>query len=99
MRYDKRVTVLIKSSVEPYYDPDLGQMVGDSPKELILPCHVSEQGLELREQLNEKLELDAYIIRLRQEVAHVDKVILNGKHYRVVTKRAKTLYVEEVRSG
>lgn len=99
MRYADRVTLLVKSETEPYYDPDLGRMVGDEPTELVLPCHISEQGFELKTQLDEKLELDARIVRLRQDVPAVDKVLIEGKPYRVVVKRHKALYVEEIANG
>lgn len=99
MRYADRVILLVKSDTEPRYDPDLGKMVGEEPKELILPCHISEQGFELKTQLDEKLELDARIVRLREDVPRVEKVLINNKPYRVVVKRHKALYVEEITNG
>ncbi|HEO4601654.1 TPA: hypothetical protein VA003_001338 [Streptococcus agalactiae] len=96
MRYNDRVTLLIKANGEPRYNPTLGKRVGGEVKKDVVPCNISEQGIELSNLLDEKLDLDRRIVRLRHSVKKVDRVLIKDKAYRVVTSRNKALYVEEI---
>lgn len=99
MRYAERVTLLIKSDEEERYDFDLGKMVGGQLTEKVVSCHISEQGLELKTQLEEKLDLEAYILRFKIALPKVDKVKIGDKLFKVMLKRHNTLYVAEVANG
>ncbi|WP_270990110.1 hypothetical protein [Streptococcus agalactiae] len=96
MRYNDRVTLLIKANGEPRYDPTLGKRVGGEVKKDVVPCNISEQGIELSNMLAEKLDLDRRVVRLRHDVKNISKVFISDKAYRVVTKRNRALYVEEL---
>ena len=40
MRFDKRVTLILKSKEKPYYDPELGKMVGGGTTKKVVPANV-----------------------------------------------------------
>ncbi|MCD0093154.1 hypothetical protein ACFKJ4_06520 [Streptococcus agalactiae] len=96
MRDNDRVTLLIKVDGEPHYDPALGRRVGGEVIKKIVSCNISEQGIELSNMLAEKLDLDRRVVRLRHDVKNISKVFISDKAYRVVTKRNRALYVEEL---
>lgn len=96
MRDNDRVILMVKTNGVAHYDPVLGKKVGGETTEKIVSCNISEQGIQLTNALEEKMELDTRIVRLREDVPNVDKVFIKDKPYRVVTRRNKALYVEEI---
>ena len=101
MRYNQRVTLVLKGNGEERYDYDLGLMVGPKPVTKVVACHISNQGLQIQTTFTDKLALDAKIIRLKQVYDNIDHVLINGRKYAISMKRhvndfEMVLYVNEV---
>lgn len=101
MRYDKRVTLLVKS--EKHYDPKLGKFVAGGQVEKTVPCHVSPVRSELVSQLGDALKDVSLVVRIRQYVGKVDSLVLDGRSFSIVKtaqhgRMGLVFYVKEVRS-
>ncbi len=51
MRFDKRVTLILKSKEKPYYDTELGKMVGGSTTEKVVPANIGPISAKLQSLL------------------------------------------------
>ena len=67
MRESERVELVFQAG-KPKYDPELGRMSNAEPTKKVLPCFISELGLELKVKLLEKVDVDAKILRFNHVV-------------------------------
>lgn len=100
MRYNQRVTLVINDKRDEHYDYDLGRMVGSEPIKKVVPCHISNQGLQTQTAFTDKLALDAKIIRFKGIYNNIDYVLLQEKKYliamtRVINDFEMAIYVNE----
>lgn len=102
MREANRATLVLKGS-KPAYNPETGKVDNGSAQEVVVPCFVSEMGLELKNQLlNNKLNVDAWIMRVNKPIAgFVESVKLHEKKYYIINrktfyKRREAIYLSEV---
>ena len=102
MREANRATLVLKGS-KPAYNPGTGKVDNGTAQEVVVPCFVSEMGLELKNQLlNNKLNVDAWIMRVNKPIASsVESVKLHEKKYYIINrktfyKRREAIYLSEV---
>ena len=101
MRESERVELVFQAE-KPKYDPELGRMTNAEPKKKVLPCFISELGLELKVKLLDKVDVDAKILRFNHVVTGpISSVIISGKRYKVISQKiperhSTVLYVAEV---
>lgn len=101
MRESERVELVFQSG-KPKYDPELGRMSNAEPTKKVLPCFVSELGLELKVKLLDKVDVDAKVLRFNHVITgSISSVIISGKRYKVISRktperRSTVLYVAEV---
>ncbi len=102
MRETNRATLVLKGS-KPAYNPETGKVDNGTAQEVVVPCFVSEMGLELKNQLlNNKLNVDAWIMRVNKPIAgSVESVKLHEKKYYIInrktfSKRREAIYLSEV---
>lgn len=102
MRETNRATLVLKGS-KPAYNPETGKVDNGTAQEVVVPCFVSEMGLELKNQLlNNKLNVDAWIMRVNKPIAgSVESVKLHEKKYYIINrktfyKRREAIYLSEV---
>lgn len=102
MREAERATLVLKTS-KPAYNPETGKMDKGGTQEIVVPCFVSEMGVELQNQLlNNKLNVDAWIMRVNKPISgSVESVKLYGKKYYIINrktfyKRREAIYLSEV---
>nr|DAQ59146.1 MAG TPA: head closure knob [Caudoviricetes sp.] len=100
MRESERVELVFQAE-KPKYDPELGRMTNAEPKKKVLPCFISELGLELKVKLLDKVDVDAKVLRFNHVITGpISSVIISGKRYKVVSRktperRSTVLYVAE----
>lgn len=103
MRESERVELVFQAE-KPKYDPELGRMSNAEPKKKVLPCFISELGLELKIKLLDKVDVDAKVLRFNNVITgSISSVIISGKRYKVISRKAPerrstVLYVAEVMS-
>lgn len=101
MRESERVELVFQAE-KPKYDPELGRMSNAEPTKKVLPCFISELGLELKVKLLDKIDVDAKILRFNHAInGSISSVIIAGKRYKVISRktperRSTVLYVTEV---
>lgn len=102
MREANRATLVLKGS-KPAYNLETGKVDNATAQEVVVPCFVSEMGLELKNQLlNNKLNVDAWIMRVNKPIAgSVESVKLHEKKYYIINrktfyKRREAIYLSEV---
>lgn len=106
MRESERVELVFQAG-KPKYDPELGQMSNAEPTKAeptkkVLPCFISELGLELKVKLLDKVDVDAKILRFNHVInGPISSAIIAGKRYKVISRktperRSTVLYVAEV---
>lgn len=102
MREANRATLVLKGS-KPAYNPETGKVDNGTAQEVVVPCFVSEMGLELKNQLlNNKLNVDAWIMRVNKPIAgFVESVKLHEKKYYIINrktfyKQREAIYLSEV---
>ena len=101
MRESERVELVFQAG-KPKYDPELGQMSNSEPTKKVLPCFISELGLELKVKLLDKIDVDAKILRFNHVInGPISSVVIAGKRYKVISRktperRSTVLYVTEV---
>lgn len=104
MRETQRATVFYTSGCKKY-DPELGRMVGGVSKSETLPCHYSDMGLELKNQLLGKVDVDAKTVRFNQAIhGGIDYIVISNKNYRVLNRqsfygRRSSIHIGEVQNG
>ena len=103
MRESERVELVFQTE-KPKYDPELGRMSNAEPTKKVLPCFISELGLELKVKLLDKVDVDAKVLRFNHVITgSISSVIISGKRYKVISRktpeqRSTVLYVAEVMS-
>lgn len=101
MRESERVELVFQVE-KPKYDPELGRMSNAEPTKKVLPCFISELGLELKVKLLDKVDVDAKVLRFNNVITgSISSVIISGKRYKVISRktperRSTVLYVAEV---
>lgn len=101
MRESERVELVFQAG-KPKYDPELGRMSNAEPTKKVLPCFISELGLELKIKLLDKVDVDAKILRFNHVInGSISSVVIAGKRYKVISqktpeRRSTVLYVTEV---
>ena len=101
MRESERVELVFQAE-KPKYDPELGRMSNSEPTKKVLPCFISELGLELKVKLLDKVDVDAKVLRFNHVInGPVSSVIIANKRYKVISRknpelRSTVLYVAEV---
>ena len=101
MRESERVELVFQAG-KPKYDPELGRMSNTEPIKKVLPCFISELGLELKVKLLDKVDVDAKLLRFNHVITgSISSVIISGKRYKVISRktpeqRSTVLYVAEV---
>lgn len=101
MRESERVELVFQAE-KPKYDPELGRMSNAEPTKKVLPCFISELGLELKVKLLDKVDVDAKILRFNHVInGPISSAIIAGKRYKVISRktperRSTVLYVAEV---
>ena len=101
MRESERVELVFQAG-KPKYDPELGRMSNAEPTKKVLPCFISELGLELKVKLLDKVDVDAKILRFNHVInGPISSVVIAAKQYKVLSRktpdrRATVLYVAEV---
>lgn len=100
MRESERVEIVFQAG-KPKYDPELGQMSNVEPTKKVLPCFISELGLELKVKLLDKVDVDAKVLRFNHVInGSISSVVIAGKCYKVISqknpeRRSTVLYVAE----
>ncbi|MTS09262.1 hypothetical protein GMC95_06900 [Streptococcus parasanguinis] len=100
MRESERVELVFQSE-KPKYDPELGRMSNAEPTKKVLPCFISELGLELKVKLLDKVDVDAKVLRFNHVInGPISSIVIADKRYKVVSRknpeRSTVLYVAEV---
>lgn len=101
MRESERVELVFQAG-KPKYDPELGRMSNAEPTKKVLPCFISELGLELKVKLLDKVDVDAKVLRFNHVVnGPISSIVIAGKRYKVISRknperRSTVLYVAEV---
>lgn len=101
MRESERVELVFQAG-KPKYDPELGQMSNAEPTKKVLPCFISELGLELKVKLLDKVDVDAKVLRFNHVInGPISSIVIAGKRYKVISqknpeRRSTVLYVVEV---
>lgn len=101
MRESERVELVFQAG-KPEYDPELGRMSNAEPTKKVLPCFISELGLELKVKLLDKVDVDAKILHFNHVInGPISSVVIAGKRYKVISRktperRSTVLYVTEV---
>ena len=101
MRESERVELVFQAG-KPKYDPELGRMSNLEPTKKVLPCFISELGLELKVKLLDKIDVDAKILRFNHVInGPISSVVIAGKRYKVISRKSPerrytVLYVTEV---
>lgn len=98
MRYDKRVSLVVKGKDR--YDPDLGRMVGGSSEQVVVPCHISPVKRGLVNQHGGKLNEASLVVRTRQYSGQVDGLLIDGQSFLIVEtvrygRQGLVFYVKE----
>ena len=104
MRFNKRCTLIIKSSEEPHYDVDLGKMVGGSEGTKVVPCNIGPVSAQLQNLLGDKLKEATKVVKIRQCKDKVDRLLIDGQPFYIVrepnhTNGMTAFYVSEVKNG
>lgn len=95
MRYADRI-VFLKRGAE-YYDPDIGEYVGGTNEEFVLPCQVVDLGIEKSVQVFGDYALERKICYLQNPLTVTNATcVYEDKKYKVLTDRqnSKILYLE-----
>lgn len=95
MRYADRI-VFLKKGAE-YYDPDIGEYIGGTDEEFILPCQVVDLGVEKSMQIFGDYKLERKICYLQNSLTFMNVVcVYKDKKYKVLTDKqnSKVLYLE-----
>lgn len=101
MRESERVELVFQDG-KPKYDPELGRMSNAEPTKKVLPCFISELGLELKVNLLDKVDVDAKVLRFNHVVnGPISSIVVADKRYKVISRknperRSTVLYVAEV---
>ncbi|EFM30291.1 hypothetical protein [Streptococcus gallolyticus] len=102
MREVQRATLILESG-KPRYNPETGRMEGKEPQEIVVPCFVSDMGIELKNQLlDNKSNVDAKIMRANVPITQpIASVNIGGKKYYVINRkgffyRRSAIYLSEV---
>ena len=103
MRESGRATLVLEAG-KPVYNPETGRMEGKEPREIVVPCFLSDMGTELKNQLlNNKVNIDAKIMRANVPITQpIASVKLEGKTYYVINRksffyRRSAIYLSEVK--
>lgn len=104
MRFDKRVTLILKSKEKPYYDAELGKMVGGGTTEKVVPANISPISIATQSLLGDKLKEATTIVRVRNCKDKVDSLLIDGQPFSIVdnpkhANRLTVFYVSEVNHG
>ena len=104
MRFDKRCTLIIKSSEEPHYDADLGKMIGGSEVTKVVPCNIGPASAQLQNLLGDKLKEVTKVLRVRQCKDKVVRLLIDGQLFYIVREPnhangMTAFYVSEVKNG
>ena len=101
MRECHRARFITKKNAR--YDVELGMMIDEGVEEVVLPCFISDMGMELKNQLFNKVNVDGKIIRLNKPyLKSFDYVNINDKMYvetlmnKGFMNRRNIIYVGEV---
>nr|WP_205397283.1 hypothetical protein [Streptococcus lutetiensis] len=102
MRESNRATLVLKAS-KPVYNTETGKMDKGTAQEVVVPCFVSDMGLQLKNQLlNNKLNVGAKVMRVNKPVSgSVESVKVDGKTFYIINrksfyKRREAIYLSEV---
>lgn len=101
MRESERVELVFQAG-KPKYDPELGRMTNAEPTKKVLPCFISELGLELKVKLLDKVDADAKVLRFNHVInGPISSIVIANKRYKVISqknpeRRSTALYVTEV---
>lgn len=104
MRFDKRVTLILKSKEKPYYDTELGKMVGGGTTEKVAPANIGPISAKLQSLLGDKLKEATTVVRVRNCKDKVDSLLIDGQPFYIVrepnhTNGMTAFYVSEVKNG
>lgn len=104
MRFDKRVTLILKSKEKPYYDPELGKMVGGGTTKKAVPANIGPISAKLQSLLGDKLKEATAVVRVRSCKDKVDSLLIDGQLFSIVdnpkhASRLTVFYVSEVNHG
>ena len=79
MRESERVELVFQAE-KSKYDPELGRMSNAEPIKKVLPCFISELGLELKVKLLEKVDVDAKVLRFNHVInGPISSVVIANK--------------------
>ena len=101
MRESERVELVFQAG-KPKYDPELGRMSNAEPTKKVLPCFISELGLELKVKLLDKVDVDAKVLRFNHvitgSISSVNVAIKRNKDIsrKNPERRSTDWYVAEV---
>lgn len=103
MRYDKRVTLVLKGTEKTRYDPDLGKMAGTGATEKVVPANIGPISARLQNLLGDKLKEATTVVRVRHCKEQVDSLWIDGRPFSIVDypKHANGMtifYVSEVKN-
>ncbi len=104
MRFDKRVTLILKSKEKPYYDTELGKMVGGGTTEKVVSANIGPISAKLQSLLGDKLKEATTVVRVRNCKDKVDSLLIDGQPFYIVrepnhTNGMTAFYVSEVKNG
>ncbi|WP_270743527.1 hypothetical protein [Streptococcus infantarius] len=100
MRFDKRVTLILKSKEKPYYDAELGKMVGGDTTKKVVPANISPISIATQSLLGDKLKEATTIVRVRNCKDKVDSLSIDGQSFSIVSNsNSNVFYVSEVNHG
>lgn len=102
MRESNRATLVLKGG-KPVYNAETGRMDKGTAQEVVVPCFVSDMGLQLKNQLlNNKLNVGAKVMRVNKPISgSVESVKVDGKTFYIINrksfyKRREAIYLSEV---
>lgn len=104
MRFDKRVTLILKSKEKSYYDPESGKMVGGGTTKKAVPANIGPISAKLQSLLGDKLKEATTVVRVRNCKDKVDSLLIDGQLFSIVdnpkhANRLTVFYVSEVNHG
>lgn len=104
MRFDKRVTLILKSKEKPYYDTESGKMVGGGTTKKAVPANIGPISAKLQSLLGDKLKEATAVVRVRSCKDKVDSLLIDGQLFSIVdnpkhASRLTVFYVSEVNHG
>mgnify|MGYP006880582515 FL=1 len=96
MRFNHRAT--LRYGLRKKYDPKVGRQVESYDRELNLPCHLSDLGLEKSATIYGSVNIGRKVARFRQPVTSLpSQILIDGRPYEVdhVRLSGSVLYVKE----